>query len=449
MFDPKFVNIIVLISALSLSTIVFTHAQSPETYPPIADPGPNKSRETYPPIADPGPNKSPETYPPIADPGPDKEVREGKSIIVDGSGSSDKDGQIKSYSWNDENADVSCLEAGHLSSYHEAKVKFLASQVTKDCSIYFELTVTDYDNLRSTKGVLITVRDVPTSSQPRNAAPIANAGEDQNVKSGEIFRLDGSKSKDPDCDSPSNPNCGKLKYNWERIDDDKAIRGLEGSSKVKPKFTAPSVDSTTVLKFSLIVNDYINDSAPSTVNIAIDPIIKSVHRTQNSPPIADAGSDQVSDINSVQKISLDGTGSHDPDTGDKIVAYSWSQTSGPPVTLLGMDTITPKFVVMPSTYGSPYEFRLVVTDTKGQDSDPSNVKIIVNSVPKIGTDPASGGMTISNLLKSLPFTPSETLILIIVIGGMIGGIIALKSRHKAKSSKCVIVDVDVSGGLKE
>ena len=253
--------------------------------------------------------------------------------------------------------------------------------------------------MTSTKGVLITVRDVPISAQLKNTPPIANAGDDQNIKSGEIFRLDGTKSSDPDCNQPSNPNCGKLKYKWTKIDDGPTIRGFTTSSKAKLKFTAPSVSSTTVLRFSLTVNDQIDDSSPSTVNIAIDPIIKSGKQTQNSPPIADAGRDQESNINSGGEVFLDGTDSHDTDLGDKIVAYQWSQTSGPRVTLLGLDTVSPKFVVMPSPGGSKYEFQLVVTDTAEQESKPSKVKIVVNPATKTGTDPESDDMAVDNLFK--------------------------------------------------
>ena len=62
------------------------------------------------------PDSSRRCTPPIADPGPNKEVSEGKSIILDGTGSTDKDGDIVNYQWDDENADISCLEVGHLST---------------------------------------------------------------------------------------------------------------------------------------------------------------------------------------------------------------------------------------------------------------------------------------------------------------------------------------------
>jgi len=60
----------------------------------------------------------------------------------------------------------------------------------------------------------------------------------------------------------------------------------------------------------------------------------------NQAPIADAGDDQT--VASEQAgVSLDGSGSTDPD-GDPL-DYSWTQTSGPSVTLSGANTATPSF----------------------------------------------------------------------------------------------------------
>jgi len=62
--------------------------------------------------------------------------------------------------------------------------------------------------------------------------------------------------------------------------------------------------------------------------------------TTNDPPVADAGPDQT--VASEASVTLDGTGSSDPDVGDTIT-HSWTQTSGPAVTLDDASSATPSF----------------------------------------------------------------------------------------------------------
>ena len=130
---------------------------------------------------------------PVADAGQDVEVKEGETITLDASGSYDKDGTIKSHSWEVLDSDDDCREIGHLTSDSEKTVEFDASQVSKDCSISYLLTVTDNDGLTNTSQVRITVLDT-TVIMPPNQNPIAVAGEDQDVKSGDSVKIDGTGS---------------------------------------------------------------------------------------------------------------------------------------------------------------------------------------------------------------------------------------------------------------
>ena len=78
--------------------------------------------------------------------------------------------------------------------------------------------------------------------------------------------------------------------------------------------------------------------------------------TSNQPPMADAGSDQS--VNKGATVTLDGTGSSDPD-GDAIT-YAWAQTSGTPVTLSDTTAAQPAFTA-PGT-ADTLGFSLVVND---------------------------------------------------------------------------------------
>ena len=78
-------------------------------------------------------------------------------------------------------------------------------------------------------------------------------------------------------------------------------------------------------------------------------------------------------------VTLDGTGSTDPDEGDTLT-YAWTQTSGTPVTLSSAVDDDPTFTVPALEefdQAETYEFSLIVTDDKGNASAPDTVTIIV------------------------------------------------------------------------
>jgi outer membrane protein OmpA-like peptidoglycan-associated protein/uncharacterized cupredoxin-like copper-binding protein len=80
-------------------------------------------------------------------------------------------------------------------------------------------------------------------------------------------------------------------------------------------------------------------------------------RVGNSPPVANAGPDQVV---TGGLVTLDGSASYDPD-GDPIT-YQWSQMSGPAVALATPTAVKTTF---PAVAGQTYVFKLTVTDSGG------------------------------------------------------------------------------------
>ncbi|MFH1156603.1 MAG: OmpW family outer membrane protein [Pseudomonadota bacterium] len=93
-------------------------------------------------------------------------------------------------------------------------------------------------------------------------------------------------------------------------------------------------------------------------------------------PLADAGHDRTGAAG--QTITLDGSGSRDPDPGDTL-AYEWRQTGGAPVTLLDRNSVNPRFVAPRIDPGNRIlTFELSVMDStclRGTDS----VSITINN----------------------------------------------------------------------
>jgi hypothetical protein len=97
----------------------------------------------------------------------------------------------------------------------------------------------------------------------------------------------------------------------------------------------------------------------------------------NEPPVADAGADQTVSIG--DQVTLDGSGSFDPDTSPGPLTFSWTQTGGPKVLLAGAGTETPTWTPVEE---GVYTFELIVND--GQDSStPASVEItVLGSTPE-------------------------------------------------------------------
>ncbi len=87
----------------------------------------------------------------------------------------------------------------------------------------------------------------------------------------------------------------------------------------------------------------------------------------NRAPTAEAGDYSQQDLDDGDVITLDGSGSTDPD--NNITEFHWEQTGGPTVTLTNPEIFNPQFtVVAPS--GATYTFMLTVTDAGGlMDTD--------------------------------------------------------------------------------
>lgn len=177
--------------------------------------------------------------------------------------------------------------------------------------------------------------------------PIADVGGPYSGYINEPVQFDGTGSSDPE-EAP-------LTYFWSFGD---------GTTATGP---TPTHTYTTpgTYQVSLTVNDGLLTSEVSETSAVIAP---------NHLPVAVAGGDQV--IYGEQTVQLDGSASHDVD--GTIVAYSWSQTGGPAVTLGSPDAAVTTFAAPSVAESATLTFALSVTDDYG---DTTQDEVVINLLP--------------------------------------------------------------------
>jgi hypothetical protein len=272
---------------------------------------------------------------PIADAGLDQNIESAVVVSLKGSNSIDLNDGIASFLWEQ----VSGPFVEVLFDPVEPDVTFTSPEVGPNGeSLIFRLTTTDFSGASSSDECIVNViRD--------NIPPTADAGDDQNVSSGNIVTLDASNSSDMDG--------GIETYQWSQISGSLVI--LSYPDSVHAEFGAPIVNPEgSSLKFSLTIAD------TGTLQARDACIVNVV--SQNTPPISDAGPDGA--VTEGSSVALDGAGSSDSDDG--IVLYLWKQISGTPVTLSDSTAVRPTFTALSATEESTVlELLLTVKDEGG------------------------------------------------------------------------------------
>jgi len=183
--------------------------------------------------------------------------------------------------------------------------------------------------------------------------PIANAGANKKGEEGDLIRLEGSRSYDPDGE--------EIHYHWSfklKPEGSKAV--LSDPSAVDPSFT---IDVAGTYVIELYVDDGSEKSKPDTV----------VMYDENKPPVAIATADKTIALIG-ENIKLDGSRSYDPN-GDSL-SYFWSIKSRPRwSTAVVSNNQSEKPNFKPDCAGE-YVVELVVNDGE-LSSDPFELKIFV------------------------------------------------------------------------
>ena len=285
---------------------------------------------------------------PVPKAGEDQSVNEGDKVSLNGSGSSDEDGDALSYYWTSPAGII-------LNSTTVANPTFDAPDVKADTEFSFFLIVSDGTINSAPDEVVVKVKHI-------NKTPVANAGVDQKVEAGDIVSLDGSASFDSDGDL--------ITYKWISHP---GIT-LSSTTAVNPAFIAPGGVVFRPYTFILVVNDGMVNSIADTVQITVE--------LKNRPPVANAGSEQILDENSV--CVLDGTGSSDPD--GNTLTYLWTPPAG--ITLNQLTASKPTLTLPEIKQDTVLNFSLVVNDGI-VNSEPSTVKVYVLNVIKTSSEDIS------------------------------------------------------------
>jgi subtilisin-like proprotein convertase family protein len=204
-----------------------------------------------------------------------------------------------------------------------------------------------------------------------NQSPVANAGPNQSVTEGSPVVLDGTSSFDPDADP--------ISYTWSQAGGPPVT--LVGANTATPAFTAPLVGSNQVCSFQLTVDDGNGGIGTDFVSVTVLDVV-----APNNAPTADAGVDFS--VESGDTANLDATASADPD-GDPL-SFSWTQLSGPGVTLAASGTATPSFTAPTVVASTMITMQVTVDDGRGgQHADTVTVTVEPPNNPPVadaGTD---------------------------------------------------------------
>ena len=289
--------------------------------------------------------------PPQAQAGSDQTVVAGTVVSLMGGASSDSDGRVSSYLWQQLSGDSVELDAGAT-----ATASFDSTVIATDQTLQFQLTVTDNDGASAADTVAVEV----------NAAlPVADAGVDQSIGERRSVFIGGTGSRDA--------GGAITHYRWLQRSGPAVT--LTGADSSQARFTAPSVDgqaqSPVELTFELTVSDEFGETASDAVQVSVTNTLIA--------PLADAGDNKTLDTTGAEAspliATLIGGGSSDPD--GEIVSYAWQQSGSPiaGIALSNSDQVNAT-VTISTEQAEDRElfFALTVTDNEGQ-SDTDTVKV--------------------------------------------------------------------------
>ncbi len=298
--------------------------------------------------------------PPLAAAGADRQGPTGTSVLLDGRGSSDPEGQQLTYHWRFVGAPV-----GSRAVMFGAD-SFLASFTPDAAGDYFvELTVSDGEltgsdalRLRAT-GTTIVVAPTAVAVAPSQARP------------GERVTLDGSSS--------FSPSGMTLAYTWRQAG--WMPVNLAGASSARASFR---LLDPGLVRIELLVSDGVRQSLPATATVVVLDVPPLV-------PAVDAGGERAGKVGSPVRLS----GRVLAPRGPGSVTIRWTYEAGPVavVELKNQATVDAEFV--PPSAGV-YRFRLSANDGQDEGDDRATAVIAPPATASdSGADAGFGGCSLA------------------------------------------------------
>ncbi|MBV4357064.1 PKD domain-containing protein [Pinibacter aurantiacus] len=286
---------------------------------------------------------------PIANAGPDQNLTLPASTAkLDGSGSSDPDGNITTYAWTK----LSGPAGGDIASPGSAKTD--VSNLVAGTYTY-QLTVTDNMGATSTATTHVTV------GVSSNKPPVANAGNDFSTNDNFVY-LSAGASYDPD---------GSIAgFLWSQVSGPNTPTVLSGNTMFP---TVQGLIAGTYV-YRVVVTDNQGTTAQDDVSFTVN---------ANKNPVAVIPGEVVITIPG-GKFDLNATQSYDPD--GTIVSYEWSASRNGVVNLSATNK---SMVSLEGLVSGEINLKLTVTDNRG-GTGTATVHVIVTTdklpVAKAGFD---------------------------------------------------------------
>ncbi|MCG6304582.1 PKD domain-containing protein, partial [Vibrio vulnificus] len=276
--------------------------------------------------------------PPFAHAGGDLKGTPGQTVQLDGSSSTDGNGDPLSYRWH---------IVSQPSGSQAVLVNSTAAQpsFTLDVQGHYVVQLVVNDGYADSAPDTVVITDV-------NLAPIADAGSDQKISKGSTVNLSGSRSTDPE----GQP----LSYRWKLLSQPAGSAALLSATDTITTDFVADVGGDYIVQ--LVVNDGELDSTPATV------IVRDFDK--NTLPVAFAGTDLAAEAG--QSILLDGSASYDAD-GDSL-SYQWALLTRPSGSAAQLTDAVSANPTLKTDVVGDYVVQLVVSDGKG-NSLPDTVLI--------------------------------------------------------------------------
>ena len=293
--------------------------------------------------------------PPVADAGNNIQIQlPVNSASLDGSGSTDADGQITTWLWKK----TAGPAGGNLSAAGSARTNI--SNLVAGTYTY-QLTVTDDEGASNSTSVNVVVLAAVEPNQP----PVANAGNSIQVQLPvNSASLDGSGSTDAD---------GQITtWLWKKTAGP-AGGNLSAAGSARTNISNLVAGTYT---YQLTVTDDKQTTATATVNVVVLPVI-----VNNTPPVAATAGDRTIQL-PIEAVFADGTASYDAD--GSIKTYAWSQVSGPSTA----EIINPDLAqtLIKNLKVGVYKFQLIVTDNAGATATAFFQVTVITSGPDTHTE---------------------------------------------------------------